>query len=262
MESNYSKKTLAIMPAYEEQESIGSVLKKIRQVDKHIDILVIDDGSKDRTTNVSRLYGATVIRHSSHMGYGVALQTGYKYAFERGYDYVVQLDADGQHDPVYIPEVLKAVMSGEADLVLGSRFLQEASPRELPSRQHTPGIARKLGISLFARLTTLLVGFRVSDPTSGYQSLNRQIISFFIRDFFPCDYPDADVILMAHRAGFTIQEVPIVAHKRYEGKSMHGGLKPAYYTFKMFLSIFMTLLRKRPPFLRNEKALGEGFFEP
>lgn len=258
---NHSKKskTLAIIPAFNEQASIGQVVKKLKEVDEQIDIVVIDDGSKDRTAHVASLHGARVIKLSSHMGYGVALQTGYKYAYERGYDYVVQLDGDGQHDPADIPELLKATMSGDGDLVLGSRFIQKTSPTKVHLHEDVPGVARKLGISLFAHLTTLLVGFRVTDPTSGYQALNRRAISFFTRDFFPCDYPDADVILIAHRAGFKIREIHVTIYRRSNGKSMHRGLKPTYYTFKMFLSIFMTLLRKKPRFLRDERAFRERF---
>jgi glycosyltransferase involved in cell wall biosynthesis len=180
------------------------------------------------------------------MGYGVALQTGYKYAFEAGYDYLVQLDGDGQHDPAYIPDLLTVVMSGEADLALGSRFLKETAPGKGPLRKYKAGTVRKLGIRIFAFLTTRLVGLKITDPTSGYQAFNRNVIAFFIRDFFPCDFPDADVILMVHRAGFRIKEFPMVMHESDSEKSMHSGVKPVYYVFKMFLSMFMTLLRKRP----------------
>ena len=246
MKENNIKKKLAMIPAHNEQENIGQVVTRIRELDIGIDVVVIDDGSTDRTARYARLAGAKVIRLSSNIGYGVALQTGYKYACERGYDYLVQLDGDGQHDPVYIPELLKIIKSGEADLVLGSRFLKERSPGKVPLHKYKAGIARKLGIGLFAFLTTKLVGLKVTDPTSGYQAFNRRIIPFFTRDFFPCDYPDADVIIMVHRAGFNIKEIPMVMLENNTGKSMHSGLKPVYYVFKMFLSMFMTLLRKTP----------------
>ena len=245
MEKKDTKKKLAIIPAHNEQENIGQVVTGIRELDIGIDVVVIDDGSTDRTARHARLAGAKVIRLSSNIGYGVALQTGYKYACERGYDYLVQLDGDGQHDPVYIPELLKIIKSGEADLVLGSRFLKERSPGKVPLHKYKAGIARKLGIGLFAFLTTKLVRLKVTDPTSGYQAFNRRVIAFFTRGFFPCDYPDADVIVMVHRAGFNIKEIPMVMLENNTGKSMHSGLKPVYYVFKMFLSMFMTLLRKK-----------------
>lgn len=245
MEKTAAGRTLVIIPAYNEQEKIGDVVLKIRHTDPDLDVAVIDDGSADQTASVAGLAGASVIRHLTNMGYGAALQTGYKYALEQGYDYIVQLDGDGQHDPVYIPELLKMVMAGEGDLILGSRFLKKnAGGKEAFSLPQT-GIARKWGIRIFAFLTSAIVGFSITDPTSGYQALNRRVGAFFTRDFFPCDFPDADIIVIAHRAGFKVKEFPMLMSPRSMGKSMHSGLKPVYYLFKMILSLFMTLLRKR-----------------
>ena len=246
MGNNFNKKRLVVIPAYNEQQNIGQVIADIRESVEEIDIVVIDDGSNDDTALCAGRAGAMVIRLSSNMGYGVALQTGYKYAFERGYGCLVQLDGDGQHNPVYIDKLLDVIISQDADLVIGSRFREKTSLEKGSSGQYKAGIARKLGIRLFAFLTTKLVGIRVTDPTSGYQAFNRRVIAFFINDFFPCDYPDADVIVMAHRAGFKIKEIPVVMYERNNGVSMHSGIKPVYYVFKMFLSMFMTLIRKRP----------------
>ena len=246
MENRSKNKKLALIPVYNEQEKIAEVIAGIREVDEEIDIVVIDDGSTDRTPRNARLAGARVISHTSNMGYGVALQTGYKYAFQDGYEYLVQLDGDGQHDPIYIPELLQIVTSGEADLALGSRFLKEISPDSPLLRKYKAGTTRKLGIKIFAFLTTRLIGLEITDPTSGYQAFNRRLIAFFTRDIFPCDFPDADVIVIAHRAGFKFKEVPMVMYERDKGKSMHSGLKPLYYAFKMFLSIFMAVVREKP----------------
>jgi len=246
MQNKPKVKNLAIIPAYNESEKIGQVVSEIRKSAEDIDVLVIDDGSTDKTAHYARDAGARVIRLSSNMGYGVALQTAYKYAFERRYNYLVQLDGDGQHNPAYIPEMLKRVVAGEADLVLGSRFIEKTAPDGSPLPRYKASKARKLGIDLFAFLTTKLIGFKVTDPTSGYQAFNDRVIAFFTEDFFPCDYPDADVIVMLHRAGFKIKEFPMFMFKRENGQSMHNGLKPVYYVFKMFLSMFMTLLRKKP----------------
>lgn len=243
MQNKPNIKSLAIIPAYNECEKIGQVVSGIRKSEKNIDVLVIDDGSTDKTAHYARAAGAKVLRLSSNMGYGVALQTGFKYACEREYDFLVQLDADGQHDPAYIPEMLKVVMAGEADLVLGSRFLDKTTPDE---SKYKAGKARKLGMVFFAFLTTKLIGFKVTDPTSGYQAFNKRVMAFFTQDFFPSDFPDADVLVMLHRAGFKIKEFPMIMSKRENGKSMHDGIKPVYYVFKMLLSMFMTLLRKKP----------------
>jgi len=246
---NERSKTLAIVPAFNEGARIERVLKKIGEVDKEIDIVVIDDGSTDDTGLKSRLVGARVVRLSSNMGYGVAIQTGYKYALEKGYDYMVQLDSDGQHDPTYLPKMFAEIISGNADIVIGSRFMGGISSKKISEAGYKVSIPRRLGISLFAFMVSNFIGLKITDPTSGYRALNRRIIMFLINDFFPYDYPDADVVILVHRAGFKVKEVPMIMHDRGSGTSMHRGLKPVYYMFKIFLSMLMTLLRKKPSLL-------------
>ena len=107
-------------------------------------------------------------------------------------------------------------------------------------------LSRRLGISMFAFLVSKFIGLKITDPTSGYRALNRRVIMFLVNDFFPYDYPDADVVILVHRAGFKVKEISMVMHNRSSGTSMHSGLKPLYYIFKMFLSMLMTLLRKKP----------------
>ncbi len=246
MERKSKEKRLVIVPAFNEEGRIGQVLRKIGELNKGIDIVVIDDGSSDGTGHNSRMAGAKVIRLSSNMGYGVAVQTGYKYALEKGYDYVLQLDSDGQHDPAYIPQMFGIMMSGDADLVIGSRFLKEKPLGKASETRYGVGRTRRLGIMVFAFITSKLIGLKITDPTSGYRAFNKRVISFLSNDFFPYDYPDADVIILVNRAGFRIKELPMVMHGRASGISMHGGLRPVYYIFKMFLSMLMTLLRKKP----------------
>ena len=242
------KRKLVIVPAYNEAEKIEEIITKIFASEKDIDVVVVDDGSTDTTAMEAKQAGAKVLRLSSNMGYGVAVQTGYKYAFEQGYDYVVQLDADGQHDPAYIPQILESVISGDADLIIGSRFLKRLNGIKHRPTATRPASSEKSGSYLFAALTTKLIGLKITDPTSGYRAFNRQIITFLVQDFFPYDYPDADVILMVSRAGFTIKEIPMLMYRRDTGASMYRGLKPISYVFKMFLSILMNLLRKKPIF--------------
>jgi hypothetical protein len=129
------------------------------------------------------------------------------------------------------------VAAGESDFVLGSRFLGTAT--------YEPALARRLGMFFFRHLVSWLVGQRITDSTSGFQAFNRRVIRFFTTEVFPCDYPDADMLLTLHRAGFRIREVPARMYASATGKSMHSGLKPLYYIFKMLLSILVTLLRKR-----------------
>lgn len=233
-----TKDILVIIPAYNEERAIAGLIATIKNVAGIIaDIVVIDDGSSDSTVQAASDAGAVVIKHPFNMGYGSTIQTGYKFAFARGYKYLVQIDGDGQHDPAFIPALLKPIIAGSADLALGSRFLDKSSYR--------PPLIRRVGIAFFGNLISFIIGRRVSDPTSGFQAFNRSVLGFFTSDAFPCDYPDADVLLVLGLAGFEIAEVPVKMYANQDGKSMHNGLKPLYYIFKMLLSIAVTLMRRR-----------------
>ena len=203
----------------------------------HVDVLIVDDASVDDTAAVAKREGAQVLRLPCNLGYGGAVQTGFKYAVERCYDYAVILDADGQHDPDCIPELLGPVMAGEADLVLGSRFLG--------SMTYRPGPLRRAGMALFGAIVACFTGQRVTDPTSGFQAMNRGVLRFFARDNYPADYPDADTLLLLHYAGFRVAERPVRMHGRLSGAAMHSGWKVFYYIVKMFLAIFTVFLRRK-----------------
>jgi len=183
-----------------------------------------------------------VVSHPFNLGYGAALQTGYKYALKKDYGEIVQMDGDGQHDPSFIEALLEMIRKGDADVVIGSRFL-DAEGRRAGQLYRAPFI-RKLGMNFFRVITSLLIHQRVTDPTSGYQAMNRRVLEWVSSDKFPFDYPDADVIIMLHRAGFRIKEVPVRMFESQSKKSMHGGWKPLYYVFKMILSILVTLMRE------------------
>ncbi|MDP3096782.1 MAG: glycosyltransferase family 2 protein [Syntrophales bacterium] len=230
------KRQCIIIPAYNEENRIDSVIENIRGCGD-ADIIVIDDGSKDFTAVIAQEAGAFVIRHPFNMGYGVALQTGYKYAVKNHYDLLVQMDGDGQHRAEFISELFRQVENDACDVVIGSRFLSQDP--------YKAGILKTIGISIFRLLIRMITGERITDPTSGYQCLNRKVFAFFTEDHFPCDYPDANVIIMLHRAGFKIKEIPVEMTPNPEGRSMHRGLfTVSYYLFKVFLSIFVTLIRK------------------
>jgi glycosyltransferase involved in cell wall biosynthesis len=228
---------LVLIPTYNEGANIAAVIDGIRQAAPEGDILVVNDGSRDDTAAAAAAAGATVISHPFNMGYGVAIQTGYKYAAARGYDFLVQIDGDGQHDPAYIPRLLAPVLAGETDFVIGSRFMEVES--------YEPSLPRRIGMAFFRKLVSSIIGTRITDSTSGYQAFNRRVISYFTTEVFPCDYPDADMLIILYRAGFLIREIPVRMYANVAGKSMHSGLKPLYYMFKMLLSIFVTLLRRR-----------------
>lgn len=230
-------KILVLIPAFNEATVVATVIADIRCVVPDYDILVVNDGSTDSTATVASAAGAMVASHAFNMGYGVAIQTGYKYAYTHGYHAIVQLDGDGQHDPLCIPDLLKPILAGEADFVIGSRFLE--------CRSYEPNWARSIGMALFKNLVSWRTGQQITDSTSGYQAFNRDVIRFFTRETFPNDYPDADVLITLHRAGFTIAEIPVRMFANPAGTSMHSGIKPLYYVFKMFLSIAVILLRRK-----------------
>ena len=198
-------------------------------------MLVVDDGSADETAAVARGAGAKVLRLPVNSGYGVALQSGYKYAVRHGYETVAQMDADGQHRAEFMPELLARVQDGSADIVIGSRFLDDDG-------HYKPSLARAIGMGIFSRMASRIMRQHVSDPTSGYQVMRVDVARFFCTDVYPADYPDADILILLHRSGFRVAEVG-VQMRMPTGKSMHAGHKSLYYVYKMFLSILVTLLR-------------------
>ena len=229
------QKTLIIIPAHNEEKNIGKVLDELRSLDLGHDVLVINDASTDHTGRVLEEHGQRSLRLRTCLGYGGAVQAGFKYALRHGFDFVVQMDGDFQHDPRSIPTLLAAVREGDADLALGSRFLGEV-------RYRVP-ILRRAGMALFRTLVSCLMRRRITDPTSGFQAMRRNVVEFFAGETYPMDYPDSDVLLCLHLAGFRIEEVPVVMRPRLEGESIHGGLRTVYYLAKMFLAIPMVLLR-------------------
>jgi glycosyltransferase involved in cell wall biosynthesis len=236
--TNQNKRILVLMPCHNEQGRIGQVVQAVKQALPHARIAVINDNSADDSALEAERAGATVLSHGSNLGYGVALETGYLYAVKADCDIVLQMDSDGQHLAEQLPLILDPIQNGAADLVIGSRY-HGKSPTPATS------IIRKTGHRIFSAMIFVLTGLRLSDPTSGFQALSKRTLALFSSGVFPCDYPDSDVILMAHMAGLKIKEVPVEMRNRTGGHSMHSGIKPLYYGIKMLLSMFMVLLNFR-----------------
>ena len=228
-------KTLIIIPAFNEEKNIGAVLESIQQKVPGIPILVINDGSEDNTESVARSHGTNVISLPYNSGYGVALQTGFKYAAKKNFSLVIQMDSDGQHDPKNVPELIKEVQEDGIDVIIGSRYLANNS--------YKTSFARYIGIFIFGKIASLFCGQKVTDPTSGFQALKGKAIHFAASDHYPPDYPDADFIILMHRHGLKVKEIPVTMHASPDKVSMHHGHKTIYYILKMFLSIFVTVLR-------------------
>ena len=231
------KRKCIIIPAFNEENNIVRVINGVKEICA-VDIVVIDDGSSDRTAQKSLEAGAYVISHPFNMGYGTALQTGYKYTVQEGYEWVVQIDGDGQHDPVHIPQLFGAVESFRCDVAIGSRFLI--------SGEYKLGILKKFGKAVLTTALWMVIAKRMTDPTSGYQCLNRRVLKTLINDSFPSDYPDANIIIKLHRMGFTVKEIPVCMAPNPDGRNMHQGFFTlTYYVFKMGLSIAIALIQDK-----------------
>jgi glycosyltransferase involved in cell wall biosynthesis len=233
------ERVLIVIPAYNEAGKVGAVVRDVHESLPEADVLVVDDGSSDSTAVEARAAGARVVSLPVNLGYGAALQTGYKSAVRDGYPIVGQIDADGQHSAVHLKRMLERLAERDADVVIGSRFL-DGDGHYRPSR------ARQLGIAMFSRVASILMRQPVTDPTSGFQVMRIPVARFFCSDVYPSDYPDADILILLHRSGFRVREIG-VQMREPDGKSMHGGHKSLYYVYKMWLSIIVTLLRRRHP---------------
>jgi glycosyltransferase involved in cell wall biosynthesis len=226
-------RVLVLIPVLNEATSIGSLATEIKTRYPDFDLLVVDDGSTDDSAELARRGGAVVIQHPFNLGDGGARQTGFYYAQEKGYNFLVHLDGDSQHSPAEITLLLKELHEGNADLVVGSRFLGRCDYRL--------GGMKKIGIRLFSLICSLAVGQRITDPTSGFRALNRKAIELFASGYYPQHYPDADVIISSHFNGLTIKEVPVTM-SRTRSVNLHRGGKIVYYIYKMFLSTFISIL--------------------
>jgi glycosyltransferase involved in cell wall biosynthesis len=234
-----TQRKLAVVPAYNEADSVGNVVRSLRAHAPEYEVLVVDDGSTDATTKTARDAGARVVRLPFNLGIGGCVQSGFQYALENGYDCAVQVDGDGQHDAAEIRRLERAMRHEQVDMVCGSRFLTEELTYPAP-------VSRRTGIHLFAFLLSRIVGQRVTDPTSGFRLYNRRGIAVFARDY-PHDYPEVEAVLMVHWHRLRMCEVPVRMFSRNGGvSSITGSGKSAYYMVKVLLAILVGLARRRP----------------
>ena len=231
-----SPRTVAVVPAFQEEAAIGAVVAEIHAFDPGIDVVVVDDGSSDGTAAAAAAAGAAVVRLPFNLGIGAAVQTGFRYALEHGYDRAVRLDGDGQHDPAQLAALIAPLERDEADVVTGSRFREG-------EEGYRPPLARRVGITWFARLVSLLSGQRVTDTTSGFQALNGRGIALFARDY-PSDYPEveATVLLLKHR--LRLVEVPVQMREREHGTSSITLVRSVYYALKVTLALLVAMGRR------------------
>ena len=232
------RRVVAVVPAWNEEGAVGQVVDAILELHPGFDVVVVDDASTDGTSAVARARGATVLRLPFNVGIGGAVQTGFRYARANDYDVAVRLDGDGQHDPGEIAKLVAPIERDEADLVIGSRFVDG-------SGSYRPPFARRLGIRVFARLVSLLGGQRVTDTTSGFIALDRVGIELFAREY-PHDYPEVEATLVALRSGLRLAQVQVDMRERETGASSITFVRSLYYIVKVMLALLVASLRRYP----------------
>jgi glycosyltransferase involved in cell wall biosynthesis len=231
-------RTLIIIPAYDEEQSLPGVLRDLRRRHADLDVLVVDDGSRDRTAAVAAAEGAVVASLPFNLGIGGALRTGFRYAVRHGYDRAVQFDADGQHDPDELETLLLELDRG-ADMVVGSRFAANA-------KTYRAGIVRAGAMSVLRVALNLLTGHAFTDTSSGFRAFSRPVLEFFAQTY-PAEYMDsAEALLLAVYAGFKVVETPVVMHQRAGGVPSNRNLKLVYHYCRVLLVLLsMTSVRNR-----------------
>jgi glycosyltransferase involved in cell wall biosynthesis len=229
------RRRIVIVPAYNEEHTVGRVIEEIQAFDPGFAIVVVDDGSTDRTALVAERVGVQVLRLPFNLGIGGAVQTGYQYALDNGFELAVQVDGDGQHNPHEIARLVDPILEGKADMVVGTRFAEGGGYRGTR--------LRRVGIHLFAGLVSLMVGQRVTDTTSGFRAVNRKGIRLFAADY-PHDYPEVEATVLLARHRLRMVEVPVVMRIRETGSSSITALRSVYYMVKVLLALFIGLFRR------------------
>src|SRR5215212_2473483 len=240
-----SARTLVILPAFNEEEALSAVLKELAVTCPQLDVLVVDDGSTDRTAEVARAEGVTVAVLPFNLGVGGALQTGFRYAVSHGYGRAIQFDADGQHDPSQVPALLAALDEG-ADLVIGSRF---AAPEA--GSEYDVGRLRGGAMGILRLAVRILSGRSFSDTSSGFRAFSAPLLAFYAAEY-PNEYlgDTVEALLLACQAGFRVVEVPVSMRERAGGKPSTQNLKLIYHYLRALLSLL-----SRAPICRRERAL-------
>lgn len=228
-------KVLVIVPVYNEEGSIGGVIEDLRKNFPQGEVIIVNDGSQDRTSDIARALGANVIDLPYNLGIGGAIQTGFLYALEKGFDAAIQFDGDGQHLAEEIPGILAPYRNKGADLVVGSRFLSEEG--------FTSSIQRRMGSIILSIVISTLIRKRITDTTSGFRLYGKNAIVLF-SSHYPEDYPEVEALVLAHKKGLRIEEVPSRMSPRMIGKSSITTVKAIYYMVKVLLAVFVDLIKR------------------
>lgn len=223
-------KTLVIIPAYNEEGNIEKVVNNLIEKFPQYDYLIVNDGSTDHTKHICQSNNYQVINLVVNMGIGGAVQTGYRYARDNDYDVAVQIDGDGQHDVSFLEKMLIPIEKGQADVVIGSRFVEKEGFQ-------SSGI-RRIGINFLSILGKVLTGVRVKDITSGYRVVNSKFIHIFAQDY-PSDYPEPEAMVITAVHGGKILEYPVIMRERVSGQSSITLKRSVYYMYKVTLAMII-----------------------
>ena len=221
-----NKKISVIIPAFNEQEKIGDIITELKDLHYDLKIIVVDDGSSDDTSKIATKFGAFVVKHILNLGQWAALRTAFRIALMNDVDVVVALDADGQHFPRELISVITPILEEEADIVIGSRFLNYEKPDML---RH-----RSIGIKFFNYLMKIRTGLSLTDCTSGFKAYRREVLSALLHHLRESQYGALEILLKAHKLGARIQEVPI--HTMKTTRSSKGTLAYAYNLIRTYFS--------------------------
>ena len=235
-------KIIIVIPAYNEEENILNTYNTIVEYNKknktNYDVIVVNDGSKDRTEEILTENKINHIKLIQNLGIGGAVQTGYKYAYENGYDIAVQYDGDGQHDVDYVKTITDPIINDEADFVIGSRFIKKDKDN------FNTTFSRRIGINLISFFIKLVTKKKVYDTTSGFRAVNKDIIEFFAHDY-PTEYPEPITTTQLLQKKYRLKEVPVKMKARIGGKSSIGSWKNVYYMINVIISIITVDARGR-----------------
>lgn len=234
-------KILLIIPSYNEEDNVLNNYNKIvdynKKNDTKYEAIIINDGSVDKTEEICVKNNIPHVRLIHNLGIGGAVQTGYKYALEHDYDIAVQFDGDGQHDIRYVKDIIKPIVDGHADMVIGSRFIDKSSSDFKSSK------ARRMGISIISFFMKIVTGKKIYDTTSGFRAVNKKLISEFSNNY-PVEYPEPVSTTRVLKNNYIVDEVPVSMNERENGVSSISAWKSVYYMINVVLSIIIIGFRR------------------
>ena len=232
------EKVAVIIPAFNEAANIKGLIEEVinirPSVDAQLDIIVVNDGSDDRTAAIASGLNCSLLDLPINLGIGGAVQTGMRYAYENGYQFAVQVDGDGQHPPAEIAKLIKAARQSGADVVIGSRFMKKEGFKST--------VLRRIGIRYFSLLIKIFSGTYVTDCTSGFRLMDRKAMAL-VNEYYPDQYPEPESLLIFALKGLKIAETPVVMRARMGGESSIRNFGAVYYMVKVSLAIFFGFIK-------------------